>query len=227
MAFSEDPSPLGLPSIHDPSRYWDPVFAAAERTDIAVAIHVGSSSTTPAVAEGAPFLANLAFGASRTAATMLSWLFSGNFQRFPKLRIVLSEGEIGWIPYFLERAEQVLDKQRFWASRGVGFSGGLEVGRAGEAPAAVDFMDLDVRRDYLDHIYGCFIDDVHGLGNLAMIGEDNVMIETDYPHSDTTWPDSYAVAAARVAHLAPEVQCKILRGNAERVFRFTPTEPTT
>ena len=57
-------------------------------------------------------------GCLRTSGTMLSWLFSGLFQRFPNLKIALSEGEIGWMPYFLERAEQVLDKQRYWVKRG-------------------------------------------------------------------------------------------------------------
>ena len=77
----------------------------------------------PAISPDAPFMANLAWGASRTSGAMLAWLFSGMFQRFPNLKIALSEGEIGWIPYFLERAEQVLDKQRYWVQRGVQFTG--------------------------------------------------------------------------------------------------------
>jgi predicted TIM-barrel fold metal-dependent hydrolase len=225
FAFSENPVSLGLPSIHDPSRYWDPVFAAAQDTDMVIGIHVGSSSTLPVVSEGAPFVANLAYGASRTAASMLSWLFSGYFQRLPRLRVTLSEGEIGWIPYFLERAEQVLDKQKFWATRGFNYSGGLDAGQAvGAVEWGVDLMNLNIRQDYLDHIYGCFIDDIHGLNNLDVIGENNVMIETDYPHTDSTWPDSYRLAGERVAHLTEEVQNKILRGNAERVFHFVPAD---
>jgi predicted TIM-barrel fold metal-dependent hydrolase len=190
-----------------------------------IGIHVGSSSTLPVVSEGAPFVANLAYGASRTAASMLSWLFSGYFQRLPRLRVTLSEGEIGWIPYFLERAEQVLDKQKFWATRGFNYSGGLDAGQAvGAVEWGVDLMNLNIRQDYLDHIYGCFIDDIHGLNNLDVIGENNVMIETDYPHTDSTWPDSYRLAGERVAHLTEEVQYKILRGNAERVFHFVPAD---
>lgn len=52
------------------------------------------------------------------------------------------------------------------------------------------------------------------------------MIETDYPHSDTTWPDCIEVAQQLVKELPAETQRKILRGNAERLFRFTPIEPT-
>jgi predicted TIM-barrel fold metal-dependent hydrolase len=85
--------------------------------------------------------------------------------------------------------------------------------------------NFDVRARFRDHIFGCFIDDVHGIANLATIGEDNVMIETDYPHTDSTWPDCIDLAHKRLAHLAPEVQYKILRGNAERLFNFQPAEP--
>ena len=51
------------------------------------------------------------------------------------------------------------------------------------------------------------------------------MCETDYPHSDSTWPDCIGAVKAQIEHLAPEVQYKVLRGNAERLYRFTPAEP--
>jgi predicted TIM-barrel fold metal-dependent hydrolase len=51
------------------------------------------------------------------------------------------------------------------------------------------------------------------------------MVETDYPHTDTTWPDSIDVAKKLVQGLPAETQYKILRGNAERLYRFTPAEP--
>ena len=51
------------------------------------------------------------------------------------------------------------------------------------------------------------------------------MCETDYPHSDSTWPDCIDVAKHLIEHLPEPVQYKILRGNAERLYRFTPAEP--
>ena len=51
------------------------------------------------------------------------------------------------------------------------------------------------------------------------------MCETDYPHSDSTWPDCIDTARRQIADLEPEVQYKMLRGNAERLYRFTPAEP--
>lgn len=226
ISFSENPEPLGLPTIHDPGRYWDPVMAAAQDAGMVVCMHVGSSGTMPAISSNAPVVANLSFGAVRPAAAMLSWIFSDYFERMPKLRIALSEGNIGWIPYFLERAEQVLDKQRHWASKQnvqfyTGTSGASEVAMVPQA----NLETLDVRKTFREHIYGCFIDEASGLRCLDLIGEDNVMVEVDYPHSDTTWPDSIDVASALLKDLPAATRRKILRGNAERLFRFTPIEP--
>ncbi|MFI5718898.1 amidohydrolase family protein [Nocardia sp. NPDC051750] len=218
FAFSENPEPLGLPTIHDLDGYWDPVMAAANDLEMVVSMHVGSSSTLPQICSNAPFMANLTWGATRTSGTMLSFLFSGLFQRFPKLKIALSEGEAGWAPYFLERAEQVLDKQRHWVKRGQVFAD-----HAGSG--AIDLDNLDLRGDFRDHIYLCIIDDAHAIASLGEIPEDNLMCETDYPHSDTTFPDSIQVVKNRIGHLSPETQYKILRGNAERLYRFEPAEP--
>jgi predicted TIM-barrel fold metal-dependent hydrolase len=217
FAFSENPAPLGLPTIHDKDRYWDPVMAAASDLEMVCSMHVGSSSQVPQIAPDSPFMANLAWGAVRTSGAMLSWLFSGMFTRFPGLKIALSEGEIGWMPYFLERAEQVLDKQRFWVQRGVKF---ME-----HATTDVDLNTIDIRALFRDHVFGCFIDDAHGIASIDDIGEDNIMCETDYPHSDSTWPECIGVVKKRIGHLSPEVQYKLLRGNAERLYRFTPAEP--
>ena len=226
FCFSENPEPLGLPTIHDPGRYWDPVMSAAQDTEMIVCMHVGSSSTMPSISSDAPELANLTFGAVRAAGTMLAWIFSDYFERMPRLKIALSEGNIGWMPYFLERAEQVLDKQKYWAMQGeVRLYGGVSGTGEKAKTLTADLMNLDVRQVFRDHIYGCFIEERSGLACLDIIGEDNVMFETDYPHSDTTWPNSIAVARELIADLPEETQYKLLRGNAEKLFRFTPTVP--
>ena len=217
FAFSENPEPLGLPTIHDADHYWEPVMAAANDLGLVASMHVGSSSTLPRICNDAPFMANLTWGASRTSGTMLSWLFSGLFQRYPNLKIALSEGELGWAPYFLERAEQVLDKQRYWVSRGTKF-----MGHAGNE---ADLDTLDIRETFRNHIYGCIIEDRHALKSLDELGEDNIMCETDYPHSDSTWPNCIDVARDTMKDLPERVQYKLLRGNAERLYRFTPAEP--
>ena len=224
FCFSENPEPLGLPTIHDVNGYWDPVLAAAQDLQMVISMHVGSSSTMPVISKDAPGLANLTFGASRAAATMLSWLFSDVFDRFPGIQIALSEGNIGWMHYFIERAEQVIDKQRHWAKK-VGAQ--FYQNEVATEQRMADLDKLNVREVVRKHIFGCFIDETSGLRCLDMIGEDNVMLETDYPPSDSTWPDSIQVARRILQEhdLTPGQQYKILRGNAERLYRFTPIEP--
>jgi predicted TIM-barrel fold metal-dependent hydrolase len=222
IAFSENPAPLGLPTIHDRDGYWDPVMHTAHDADLVVCMHAGSSSTMPRISPDAPVLANMAWGPIRASGAMLEWLFSPYLQDLPNLRIALSEGGVGWIPYFLERAEQVLDKQRGWASKAAGVD---LYGTKSQSGRTVDLHSLDLRKTFTDHIYGCFIDDIHAMNSVAEIGEDNIMIETDYPHTDSTWPDSIGLATKRLAHLPESTRHKLLRGNAERVFRFTPAEP--
>ena len=124
---------------------------------------------------------------------------------------------MGWIPFFLERAEQVLEKQRHWVMRGQQFGD--------HAKTDVNLDELDVRATFRDHVYGCFIHDEHGVASIDKIGEDNIMCETDYPHPDSTWPDCIETARKQMKHLSEETQYKLLRGNAERLFRFEPAEP--
>jgi predicted TIM-barrel fold metal-dependent hydrolase len=60
---------------------------------------------------------------------------------------------------------------------------------------------------------------------LHIIGEDNVCLETDYPHSDCKWPDNIPHALHQMRALKDELKYKIMRGNAERIYRFKPSEP--
>jgi hypothetical protein len=126
-------------------------------------MHVGSSSNLIRTSDDMRTLAFMAHSAAANqAGTLMDWLFSGLVTRFPSLKIALSEGSIGWIPYFLERAEQVIDKQRFWASR---FDITINASHLrGEAKSEASFdLDTDIRRLFKDHVYGTFIEDQAGL----------------------------------------------------------------
>jgi predicted TIM-barrel fold metal-dependent hydrolase len=225
ILFSENPTKLGLPSIHTDD--WDPVWQACNDTGFVVSMHVGSSSNLIRTSPDMPTLAFMAYSAAANqAGTLLDWLFSGIFTRFPNLKIALSEGSIGWIPYFLERAEQVIDKQRFWASRfDIDMNASHERGE--EKGEAKFDLDTDIRALFKDHVFGTFIEDHAGLALLDTIGEDNVMLECDYPHSDSTWPDTIDLANKWLGHLPEDVQHKITIGNACRVYDFTPADPAT
>ena len=225
IAFSENPTKLGLPSVH--TDFWDPVLQACNDTGFVISMHVGSSSNLIRTSPDMPTLAFMAYSAAANqAGTLLDWLFSGNFVRYPNLKIALSEGSIGWMPYFLERAEQVIDKQRFWASRfDIDMNASHEKGEQ-KGEARFD-LDTDIRQLFKDHVFGTFIEDQAGIRLLDIIGEDNVMLECDYPHSDSTWPDTIAMATKWLGHLPDDVQHKITVGNACRVYDFTPADPAS
>jgi predicted TIM-barrel fold metal-dependent hydrolase len=199
VCFSEIPPFLGLPSIHDPENYWDPFFAACEETGTVINMHIGSSSKMPSTSADAPPAVGSTLTFANSAYSLVDWLMSGVFTRFPKLTIAYSEGQIGWIPYVLERADIVWEENRGW--------GGV-ADTVLEPPSEL----------FRKHVYGCFFNDAHGLKALDEIGVDNVTYESDYPHSDSTWPDTRALAEEHMKELSADVIEKIVRGNAIRML---------
>jgi predicted TIM-barrel fold metal-dependent hydrolase len=199
VAFTEIPAFLGLPSIHDAGGFWDPFFRACDETGTVVCMHIGSSSKMPSTSPDAPAAVGSTLTYMNAAMSMTDYLMSGIFERFPNLKLAYSEGQIGWIPYILERADKVWEENRGW--------GGV-----------ADKVLRPPSEYYREHIYGCFFDDAHGIKNLDAIGVDNVTFETDYPHSDSTWPHSLKVAMDILRDLDDETVYKIVRGNAIRML---------
>jgi predicted TIM-barrel fold metal-dependent hydrolase len=225
VAFSENPFNLGLPTIYDRNGYWDPFLAACNETATVVCMHVGSGTIMARRPKDSPQIVGMAWGGAETSGAMIEWLFSPPLQKFADLKVAFSEGGIGWIPYYLERATQSVLKHRAWVNKtSLGMTSG-DIAPIEAIPGMPDLYKFDVRQTFRDHIYGCFIDDVHGVRSLQEIGTDNVMIETDYPHSDSSWPNSISRAHEQLAGLPDEQAYKVLRGNAERVYRFEPADP--
>ena len=228
IAFSENPYHLGFPSIYDSSGYWDPVFAFAQEARLPICMHTGSSSRVSSPSPDAPFMAVLTFSTSTLALeTAVNWIFSGTLERFPSLKICLSEGGIGWISPLLQRAEQVWSKQRYWASKST-FDMSEDNPQGAVVENTMRTLSIEGRtptQQFLDQVYGCFIDDRVGLRAMKDLGAlGNVMIETDYPHSDSTWPNCIKYAQEQVAELSDTERYAVLRGNAERLFNFVPAD---
>jgi predicted TIM-barrel fold metal-dependent hydrolase len=132
-------------------------------------------------------------------ASLCDFLFSGILVRFPRLTLAYSEGQIGWIPYILERVDDVWERHRTWTG-------------------VRDTIPEPPSTYYRRQVYGCFFLDQHGLDSLDVVGIDNVTFETDYPHTDGTWPDSRQVAAQMMTGLDQETIAKVVRGNAIRML---------
>jgi predicted TIM-barrel fold metal-dependent hydrolase len=200
VTFSENPYKLGWPHIF--GDHWDPFWKACSDEGMVVCLHIGSSSQMLELAPGAPIdvLITLTPLNAMQAATDLIW--SGLLRRFPDLKFALSEGGIGWLPYWLERVDYVYQQHRFWTKQDFG-----------------DKLPSQVARE---HFTFCFIDDKRGVEQRHAIGIDNVTWECDYPHSDSTWPHSPESIMKHFDGVTDEEIDKITHLNAMRAFRFDP-----
>jgi predicted TIM-barrel fold metal-dependent hydrolase len=197
VTFPEGPEKLGLPSLH--SGHWGPLMAACEETGTAVCLHVGSSSTIPDTSPEAPpdTIGVLFFGYAMFWA--VDWLYSMIPVRHPELRICLSEGGAGWVAGLIDRLDHILRYHQLY-----GTWTGIDL-----TPAEV------LRRNFRF----CAIDDPSAFLQVDRIGAGNLMVESDYPHLDSTWPDTQPLLHSHLQHLPADVIAKITWGNASDVFR--------
>jgi predicted TIM-barrel fold metal-dependent hydrolase len=199
VCFSEIPPHLGLPSIH--SGEWDPFFEACQETDTVISMHIGSSSRMPVTSADAPNAVAATLSFNNAMASMSDWLFSGKLVQFPALKLAYSEGQIGWIPYILERADTVWEEHRAWVG-------------------VADIVPEPPSTYYYRQIFGCFFRDQHGIDAIDKVGVDNITFETDYPHTDSTWPDTRKVAEELMAGVPQDVVDKVMRTNAARMLHL-------
>jgi predicted TIM-barrel fold metal-dependent hydrolase len=190
VTFSEIPPWLGLPSIH--TGYWDPFFRACEETATVVFCHIGSGTKILTTSPDAPQSVSAVAIFANSCASMLDFLMSGIFARFPGLKICYAESQIGWIPYVLERADDLFAQQAWTFQKPLT-----------EKPSAY----------YREHVYSCFYRDNVGVQLLDQIGPGQVLFETDYPHGDSTFPDSLKAAEDQFGHLQQSVINQLARNN--------------
>ncbi|TAM65246.1 amidohydrolase family protein [Mycobacterium sp.] len=200
VAFSENPVPLGLPSIHGP--HWDPFLRACEESHTVINMHIGSSSQMAVTAPDAPLEAGMALTAENSVHAFVDWLTSGVFARRPGLKAALSEGQVGWMPFMIERLDSVWERSHFYGDR------------------LRDVLPEPPSSYIAGHLYGCVFDDVEGLLRRDVVGMSQIMFETDYPHSDSTFPHSRETAEKLVqrAGLDEQETYQLLRGNAIECF---------
>jgi predicted TIM-barrel fold metal-dependent hydrolase len=200
VTFAEIPAKLGFPSVH--SGHWDPFLAACEETGTVVCLHTGSSGWAPIPSPDPPFeLFPTLFPASSLVAAT-DWLWSGVCTRFPGLRIAMSEGGIGWVAMLADRADYVLDHS------------------ASGKESRVRLGDVRPSELLARNFWFCTIDDPSSVDAvLARLGADHVMVESDYPHADSTWPGTADTVLANFGHLPEATIRQVCYGNAAGLFR--------
>ena len=169
ISFLETPHVQGLPSFL--SGYWDPMFAAVCDHGMVLSLHIGAGFDVIKRPPEAPVDHLMVLACQISAITAQDLLFGPTLRKFPALKVALSEGGIGWIPFYFDRIDRHYENQR-WLHGGDDFGGKL--------PSEV----------FREHILACYITDPSGLLLRDRIGIDNIAWECDYPHTDTTWPTS-------------------------------------
>jgi predicted TIM-barrel fold metal-dependent hydrolase len=182
--------------------FWEPLWKLAHETGIPVHFHtIGGRS--PDTSKMPPFVQRRAAATHITSFQMhmgymlMSLIFSGAPERYPNLKVVIGEAGLGWIPYVLQHMDLEWEDQ---------------------------FKDLDLKMKPSDYwyrqFYATYQTDPIGIRLLDVLGEDNVMWGSDYPHPDGIWPDSQEFLDRELSGVSAEVRRKVTRDNAMKLYRL-------
>lgn len=195
VTLPERPHAVGLPSMWDRT-FWDPIIQACVDTDTVISLHVGSSGVYP-MPPGSP---GLQLGATLfgqlSLAACAEWLWSAYPLDHPTLKIAMSEGGIGWVAMLLDRLDNIVDRSGYglgWQTR----------------PADV------LKRNF----WFCTLDDPSTIVTRDRIGVENIMVEVDYPHGDTTWPTTQHVIESAWGDLSAAELRMLCSENAAALYR--------
>lgn len=200
VSFTENPEKLGLPSLY--SGKWDPFFRACEETETVVNVHLGSASIRPSLSADTPQGAIALMWPAQTMGATVDWVYSKIPLRFPRLRIAMSEGGIGWVPMLRERME------RYYRQRGK-----IQAWTEELTPAEL----------LLRNFWFCCIEEPLSMEQRHLIGVDHILLEVDYPHADTSWPDTQAAVDEMLGGLPADEARAISHENAARLYRHPVT----
>jgi predicted TIM-barrel fold metal-dependent hydrolase len=201
VSFTENPQALGRPSLH--TRYWDPFFAACAETGTVVNLHVGSAGLVNRPSSDSPTDVAIALFPLSSMSAVVDWIFSLIPVLFPELQIALSEGGASWVPTVIERLNrsyrQCDHPESAW-DRSYGHP--------------VDILHRN--------FFFASIEDPSAFRMLDVIGADKVMVEVDYPHQDSSWPDTQALIRSELSGLDSVIAEKVAWRNAVALYGATP-----
>jgi predicted TIM-barrel fold metal-dependent hydrolase len=198
VSFPELPDQLGLPAIR--STAWDPLLAACEETGTVVCLHAGSGGTLPISSEGAGRETTAALFGLSAVMPAVDWLFGLVPVRFPGLKIVLAESGIGWVAALLDRLDHV--------------------SRYHECYDEWTGTDLSPSEVLLRNFWFCTLDNPSSFCQIDRIAVENILWEVDYPHADSSWPDTQEAVRRQLTGLSPSDVARITWKNASELFDF-------
>jgi predicted TIM-barrel fold metal-dependent hydrolase len=194
------------PRLHDPA--WEPLWRAFEETGLIMSWHVfvffATGPNAPEFGKTAGVFSNTKLFVSQFLDPFVDMFAWGIFERHPKLRLVMAESGLGWLPWVVQELDyrhwRLWEAKEFWQERG-----GIDLH---EKPS-----DLFKRQ-----VYTTFQEDYVAMRLLEFYGEGNVLWASDYPHPDSTWPNSRAVVEKQMAQLSPAARQALTHDNAAKLY---------
>ena len=189
---------IGYPAVFDD--HWEPIVRACAETGTVLNLHVGSSGFAqmppgaPMLELGATLFGELAF------VSCAEWLWSAWPAKYPDLKIAMSEGGIGWVAGLIDRLDNIMSRS--------GYGKGWPDPK--NSPSEV------LRRNF----WFCMIDDPSTVSTRHAIGVENILVESDYPHGDGTWPDTQDVIHKMLGELPVEEIRLMTHQNASKLYDF-------
>lgn len=184
---------------------YEPLWAAASELEIPLSLHVGTNRPGPGQEFQDLETVRPAFTANTdhwSRVSVAHMIFSGIFERYPKLQVGVVEVELSWVPHFLDRIDYVYkERPREWAP--YRFKG--------------DMMPSDF---FHSNIFMSFQEDALGIQLRNIIGVDNLVWGADYPHPEGTWPRSREILAEILADCTDAEQAKIIGENAAKLYKL-------
>lgn len=180
---------------------WEPFWSTAAATGLPISFHIGHGLSQVKVVPGSWELAAFAAcGPMQLDEPLSMMIFSGVLERHPNLRLVLAESGIGWLPYFVRRLDQTAEKH---------------------VKNAQDYR-LQAKPSEIFHrqVFATFEEEPLGPSLLPLLGPDNFMWASDYPHPDSTFPHSRDAIAEAFAGLDAAFVEKVTATNCARLYRF-------
>jgi predicted TIM-barrel fold metal-dependent hydrolase len=198
LSITENPLPDGLPGWH--SDVWNPLWEALQETDVTVCMHIGSSGAIPMPDPSGPLTIPFTLIPFSTMNSMVNLMLSPVLYAYPRLKVAFSEAGIGWVPAVLERLDRMVERN----AHHIAPPGNLK-------PSEV----------FARNIYLCMLDEHFGFANAELIGRDRILVETDFPHSDTPYPRTQEAFGEVFAGYPDDLIAAVTHENAERVFNWT------
>jgi predicted TIM-barrel fold metal-dependent hydrolase len=207
IVMCSDPDSIGMPDLADPS--WTPFWEICNDREVPINFHIAASQTSMNMYGRASWpsmgpLRRLALGSTNlfmeNARVLGNLLYSGILERFPRVKIVSVESGIGWIPFMLE----ALDYE--WS----------ETNSAAECA-----LPLRPSEYFRRQVYACFwFEQAAPTRLIEVIGEDNILFETDFPHPTCQYPNVQSYLETVTADWSETRRRKILQDNAARLYKL-------